>query len=343
MRRALCPASSTVAGGCHFPSLALRDMRNQIRILCLAALCLLLSACAGVREHRQEAMAPKALLPALAVIESDKSAAFGAVTRELVKQWKGPVEIYRLNPALDFDQGLLDRVQADHADLIAAVGLRAARYARRLRGKKVVFCQVFNYESAGLLTDWMKGVSAIPSARDQFRLWRSLNPQLKRVVVITGPRLGILMKEARVAAAEYGIHLTHIRVSTDIGFRYAFDRLDARPQGLWLLPDNRVLSIPVLRDVFAEAQQRGVQVAAFSPQLLSLGALFTADSDPADVAAVTIARLRSAVAGSVVPGPPIVPLTRLVAHINADAAARLGLVIPPALRDDVSASDTHRH
>ncbi|MCK7580117.1 MAG: hypothetical protein MZV65_33555 [Chromatiales bacterium] len=47
-----------------------------------------------------------------------------------------------------------------------AVGLPAAQVARRLNGKRVVFCRVFNYEEAGLVSPTMK-------ASAPCRRWRS--------------------------------------------------------------------------------------------------------------------------------------------------------------------------
>lgn len=316
-------------------------MRDRIRTLYLVGMCLFVAGCATTGPHSEGPAPAKRPWPGLIVLESDESAAYHAVTRELVRQWKGPVKVDRLNPYLEVDNALIAKVQASPRTLVAAIGLPAAEHARRLWGKEVVFCQVFNYESADLLTPWMKGVSAVPPVAEQFRLWKTLDPRLQRVAVITGPALGMLMREAHAAASQNGITLTHVQVTTDAAARYAFERLDAGTQGLWLLPDNRILSREVLRDIIAQAQRRNMRVLVFNPQLLSLGGLLSVESDYADIAAQTVERLRAAAGDPEFPGPSIAPLTQVSARVNAQVAARLGLTVPPQLEKAVYDSDTH--
>lgn len=312
-----------------------RRFHQQIASAFGLSLCLgvFLAGCAALPPapsgHAARAPSPAVRpLPGIAVLQSDASAPYADVTNAIAQQWQGVVEIYRLHADADQNAGTLREIQASAKPIVIAVGLPAASQARQLSGKKVIFCQVFNYEDANLLTPWMKGVSATPPVSAQFRAWKLLDPSVTRIAVITGKGLHDLMQEARAAAKEHQIHLQHIEVVSDIEMRYAFQRLDSDVRGLWLVPDNRVLSREVLRDVLSMSPSRNRQVLVFNEQLLPLGGIMSVEADPADVAQQVLARVRQATRDTV-PGPDVLGLTRINIELNQGVLERFGLS-PPA-------------
>jgi ABC-type uncharacterized transport system substrate-binding protein len=274
---------------------------------------------------------------AIAVLLSDESPAFRGVARELARQFRGPIQTFRLNGHDNGGSEVLNQVQASDRSVVVAVGLPAARVARRLHGKRVVFCQAFNYEDMQLVTPWMKGVAAVPPPSEQFRYWKQLSPKLARVVVITGGNLGTLLDEGQAAAAKQGIKLVRAQVASDKEMIYTFRRLVRDAQGLWLVPDNRVLSRDVIRELLTFSVKEGKEVMVFSPELLSRGGLLSVETEPDDIAARVIERLSLVGAPGEVPGPAIVPLTRARVRINEAMTARLGLRIPRQLKGSVYA------
>lgn len=263
----------------------------------------------------------------IAVLVSGEEPAFQGVARELVRQAGPGVQLHTLGDG--GQAALVRKLSGPAVSQVIAVGLPAAQLARRLRDKRVVFCQVFNYEEAGLLSPTTKGISAMPPLAEPFRLWKAIDPRLVRVGVITGPQLAPLLREARAAARAAGLELEHVEVRSDKETLYAFRRLLPRIQGLWMVPDNRVLSAAVIRDVLSLAVREGRPVLGFRHELLALGALLSAESDPADVAAQALARARARPGGSAVPGPALVALTRADVRINRVVLQSLGLVLPP--------------
>lgn len=304
---------------------------------------LLLASCAGVPPTPRAAPSPPrppVTPPSLVILQSDESPAYAEVAQAIAARWKGRVTLYPLHPHPAMNEETRARVQSSATQLVVAVGLPAARQARRLSGKKVIFCQVFNYEQAGLVTPWMKGVSALPPFGEQFRAWKALSPDLAAVSVITGKGLQGMMREAVAAANSNGIALRHIEVDSDLELRYAFERTSPEIRALWLIPDNRVLSRDVLRDVLALSQKRKAQVLVFNEQLLDLGGVLSVDTSAGDIAEQVLARLTQAVGASRgVPGPDVMPLTRLDVRYNATMIRKLGLRSTsqsPAPRRDVS-------
>ncbi|MEW6331059.1 MAG: ABC transporter substrate binding protein [Pseudomonadota bacterium] len=274
-------------------------------------------------------MVPPKPAPGIAILLSDRSPAFVGVQREIGTRYPHRIENYYLGGSEADDSAVRKKLQSSDVPLVVSIGLPAARVARGLTGKRVVFCQVFNYEDTDLVTSWMNGVAATPPVNDQFRAWKQLSPRLEKVGVITGRNLRGLMAEAQAAARENGLKLIHIEVRSDKETLYAYKQLLPKVQGLWLVPDNRVLSREVIRDVMAYSVREGKQVAVFSHQLLALGGLLSVESSYADIAQRVLARVEQAHKSG---GEPVTPLSAATIRINTVMARRLNLALPKTLQ-----------
>jgi ABC-type uncharacterized transport system substrate-binding protein len=293
--------------------------------------CLLISLCAALAGcFPSPPVTPPAPAPGLIVLLSDGTPAFAGVQREITKKYPRKYATYTLGEESTYP-ALRKKIESAN-DVVVAVGLPAAQLARGLSGKKVIFCQVFNYEEAELVTPWMKGVAATAPVSEQFRVWKTLSPRLTRIGVITGKDLQELMEKAQAAARENKIRLDHVEARSDKEALYAYKQFSSKIQGLWLVPDNRVLSGDVIRDIMAYSVREGKQVAVFGQELLSLGGLISAETSFADIAEQVLTRVRQAQETSGVPGAPVIPLSRTVIKINTVMAKRLNLKIPGTLR-----------
>lgn len=268
----------------------------------------------------------------IAILLSDSSSAFVGVEREIVKRTTQPVKTYILDDNESTYAAVQKKIQTSAQPVVVAIGLPAARVARSLTGKKVIFCQVFNYEDPNLVTPWMKGVSATAPVHELFRTWKELFPGLDKVGVITGRNLNGLMKEARVAARQSRITLVHAEVRSDKQMLYSYKRLAPRVQALWLVPDNRVLSTDVIRDMMAYSVKEGKQVAVFGHQLLDLGGIISAETSYANIAERVLMRVTQSEQNAGVPGVSVIPLTKAVIRINTVMAMRMNLKIPKRLQ-----------
>lgn len=293
----------------------------------VGALVVVAAGCAAPKlAPRTPGAGDAAAVPPLTIVLSDMQAPFVSVAAELAKQWPGPVDMYRLTADPALDRATRTRVQASHDKLVAAIGLPAARWARSLKGKQVVFSQVFHYREAALITPWMKGVSAVPALHDQFAAWKRLDPELDRVGVITGRGLDDVLAQARAAASAQGIRLSHFYATSDVDTLRNYQRYP-QMQAWWILPDNRVLSREVIREILAGAKSDKqlfmVNVAA------APGTLLNAYVDYRDVAELMILRLRAAArTRSGVPGPDVVPLRKARVAVNSALAEEFGLREP---------------
>lgn len=274
-------------------------------------------------------------LSRVAILVSKDIPAYSQVSSELAKRLQQRHNMYWLEEDPVKNDKVIDRIQQSEHVQVVAIGLRAARAAQKLSGKQVIFCQVFNYRDYRLVAPSMKGISVLPRSSEQFRIWKALDPHLHRVAVITGPNLEPIVSQARVAADTYGIKLLHEVVGSDKELLHAFKRLITQTQGLWLLPDNRVLSGEVIRAVMSYSVKEGKEVLVFTPALLKTGGLLSVKGSESDVAVQVLTRLRQAYGQESVPGPDVAPLTKMMFQINARMAKHLGLLIPAQYRQFV--------
>jgi ABC-type uncharacterized transport system substrate-binding protein len=268
----------------------------------------------------------------MVIVVSNDAPAFSQVAREITHRYPVGAEIWRVGDSDAARARTLRRLQESEVRLVVAIGLPAALAARTLSGKRVIFCQVFHYEDNNLVTPWMKGVSAMPSLSEQFRAWKSIAPDLRRVAVLTGPGLQGLIQESRSAASVFQIDLLHVPVRSDKETLFAYKRIASQVQGLWLVPDNRVLSSETIRELLAYSVREGKQVSAPSPELLAFGALLSAGSDYGDIAERVVARARQSWGRSELPGPAMEPLQRAQINVSARMLEQFSLRLPPALR-----------
>ena len=211
---------------------------------------------------------------------------------------------------------------------VVSIGLNAAIAAKTLNNKQAIFCQVYNYQDYALLSSKHKGVSMLPSLPKTFGTWRALSPDITDVGIISGPGMDDVIQAAKIAAQSYGIKLHHVAVNTDKEYQYAYKKLSSKVQGYWLLPDNRVLSENILRDLMNFSVRNSKHVVVFNDELLKLGGLLSVGINTQDIAQQVFERLEQARDSDGVPGPDLVYPHKIKIRINTIMAQRLNIKIP---------------
>jgi ABC-type uncharacterized transport system substrate-binding protein len=217
-------------------------------------------------------------------------------------------------------------VDASRAEAIVAVGVEAAELARsRYVDRPIIFCQVFDADRLLERDRRIWAVSAVPPLALQLRGWKAVDPSLERIGLIISEEHAGLIAEADAAARGVRAKLTYEYSTSDRETLYLFKRLAPELDGLWLFPDNSILSPPVLRELLDYAVSHDVSVMAFNDALLPWGALVSAESLPEDVAAAVQNVLDHVFTDRGGELPPVTALSEAALVFNADAATRLGL------------------
>src|SRR5882672_643754 len=224
---------------------------------------------------------------------------------------------------------LLNPLVALQPSLAVAVGREAVMFARaNLSATPLVFCQVFNYQEFLEVGRRVWGVSPMPPLALPLRGWTSVNPQRRRIGLIVSDAHSTLVEEA-VAAAGDDVEIKHAVSSSDRETLYLFKRLASEVDGFWLVPDNRILSPAVLRDLLSYAVAHDVGVLVFNESLLPWGALMSATSTPTDVARGVRAVIERVAAGTTKDLPQLTPLAETKLTVNTSVAGRLGVTGAP--------------
>lgn len=270
----------------------------------------------------------KSTVPVTQILLSGSAPAYREIADHLKRSLEEPSEVHTLTGVDLNDANLIKLIQTSPDSQVVAVGLRAARAARNLDNKRVVFCQVVNYSDHDLISKSMKGVSAMPSPQKLFEDWKTLSPQLERVLVVSGSGFDDFIAMARDAGAKIGITLIHRVVSNDREFLYAVKRNDSPVQGHWLLADNRIMSVRTLKEVMSFNSKEAIQTVVFQSELLDFGGLFYVMPSSLEISDKVITRLNTTNADIEIEGADILFLDDHVMGINPQVAEQLGLVIP---------------
>jgi ABC-type uncharacterized transport system substrate-binding protein len=276
---------------------------------------------------------PQNIEPLVAVVISDETPAYVEVAAAL-GTYLDEYQVYDLS-----DRGLAARdafgaISESGATAIVAIGLPAARAARRFSTVPVVLSQVFNLQDAGLLSEEVKAVAVLPPMALQIEAWQSLDPTVRNIGAILGPGHEELVAEAEAALEARGVKFHHAVAQSDRETLYLFNRLVRDIDGFILFPDNRILSRSVLAEMMSYASRHRVQIAVFNEPLLEHGAAFSAGTVEADIAAKIATVLDQAINGRWDEVPPITPLSQIEVMTNPEVLQRLGLVQPDDGLDD---------
>ena len=264
----------------------------------------------------------------VAILVSEDIPAYAEVAKALSKQLGRRGSIHYLTGSQLENLKTVNKLKNEEHTQVVSIGLNASIAAKSLTNKQVIFCQVYNYQDYALLSPKHKGVSMLPSLPKTFSTWRALAPGTTDIGVISGPGFDDVIQAAKSAAKTHGFKLHFETVTSDKEYQYTYKKLSKKVQGFWLLPDNRVLSEHILRDIMTFSVRNSKQVAVFSDELLKLGGLLSISSDYRDIAQQVLERLEQAQLKEHIPGPDIVYLEKINLRINSVMANHLNLKIP---------------
>ena len=309
---------------------SIRGLRKAGRVVPAILLCLI-GGCAPRRPNlpappissRVDAPAPPRRDIAVLFNNAPGYAEVAAELKSLL-----PERIYRLT-MVDVDaedsDSRLGTLRGKPGLFVVAIGLPAARMARDRLNAPIVFSQVFNYQELFVQGRAIRGVTAMPPLALHARNWKKLDPGLQQIGLIVSSRHADLVREAEDAAAAAGVKIRHELSDSDRETLYVFKRLVPQIDGLWLVPDDRILSPGVLREMLGYAASHGVQVCVFSDTLLGWGALMSASPSSRDIARTVRRVLEHMIAGNADTVPALTPLSEVVVRVNERVAGRLGL------------------
>ena len=244
----------------------------------------------------------------------------------LIHEKKGTVKAFYLYQQNETE--IIEQIKNSPHQQIVAIGLEAAKTASKLPQTPVIFSQVYNYQDHNLVSEYIKGVSLMPSIDQQFQAWKALFPGLKRIGTITGGGKQYFIDNAEKSAAAHNIALISRTVSNDKEMWGEFRRLTPQVDAFWLLPDNRILSKRTLRGIINYSTKHTTPLFTINGLLLQAGAVISSAQIGDEIAQKVVSRLQSINPDNTIPGADLEPLEQALIFINTQATQRLNIPIP---------------
>jgi putative ABC transport system substrate-binding protein len=180
----------------------------------------------------------------------------------------------------------LDQIRTLKPDIIITVGSTATQLARDNFPKTPIIFAGVKYpvlsgfvESANRPGGRITGASLDIPIDIQFRYFKQIIPDLKRIGVLYTSNTAKLMAPARVVASQMGMELVAVEVSGPRDLPKALDSLAGCAQGLWSVADPNLFDPQSTKFILLNSLRQGLPFMGFSRYVVESGALFALDFD----------------------------------------------------------------
>jgi putative ABC transport system substrate-binding protein len=225
---------------------------------------------------------------------------------------------------------LARKVRASNADIILAVGIKAALAAKlEIVDIPIIYCMVLDPVKNGLNAPNMVGIMLDVPLDRQFKEMRSVLPGLKRLGVLYDPeKTGDLVEDARRVGKAFGVELITRQAHSEKEIPAALRGLIPQVDALWLVPDSTVLTEESISFLLTTTLDSNIPVIGFSSELVRSGALVGLSVNYEDVGRQA-ALLTRKILGGQIKAPASYPPEKLRLALNLKTGKFLGVQIPP--------------
>jgi len=257
---------------------------------------------------------------------------------EALKGFKqsGPFQIvaeYDMDGDPKQGQKYLDEIDVKvKPDLIFAVGRWALQATiNRPVSIPVVYAMVLNPPSIlGPGAKNITGASMNVPVEQAIRLFKQLGPDIKRIGVVYNPaRTGYLVKQAQALAVQQGLDLVTRDISSSKEAPAALQSLQGTVDALWIVPDETVLSQPIIQQMLKTAFGWKIPVLGLTDRHAEMGALFALSFASGQDIGVQAGDLAQAIlSGRAASDVPYTNARKVALTVNLKTAQKLGLEVP---------------
>ena len=268
--------------------------------------------------------------------------------RKSIREYDPQIQIHLIELKIFSDSGgaLCDSILRLNPDVVVTIGSRTTEIvASLIKDIPVIFCAVYHPLSSEHINSMefpggnVTGASLDILPRIQFKYFKRLYPNLRRLGIIYSDKTAKIIPHARIAANSSDLELIALEIPTGLNAisrqkqtLKAFDSLLNSVDGLWSLADPSVFSPTTTRLMIRKTLQGHLPFMGFSARIVKSGALFALDMDFKDVG-----RQAGELTVRVLKGedPGAIPITRpgiIWFHYNRKTAKYIAAKIPEDLR-----------
>jgi len=241
---------------------------------------------------------------------------------------------YDLQGDMAKGRNLARRIRASDANVVLAVGLKAALAAKlEILDIPVIMCLVLDPEKYDLPARNMVGLSLNIPFEKHLKPLQTLAPLTSQIGVLFDPqKTQGLHDQLQRDAKALGITIVSEEVHGEQEVSKAFKSLENRIDALWLLPDSTVLTVNTLDFLMSATLEANIPVVAFSAGLVQSGAVVGVYMNYADIGRQA-AGLSTGLLSETPPAilGTIVPSDYLQQAINRKSGTFLGYPLTPTV------------
>ena len=180
---------------------------------------------------------------------------------------------YNLQGDMAKGRSLARRIRASDADVVLAVGLKAALAAKlEILDIPVIFCLVLDPAQYGLPAKNMVGLSLDIPFDQQLKSLQSVVPKLTRLGVLYDPeKTQGMQNRLKQEAESLGLEIIAQEVGSEQEVASGLRTLGREIDALWLLPDSTVLTESTLDFLVSTTLEANIPVYGFSSGLVQSG------------------------------------------------------------------------
>lgn len=182
---------------------------------------------------------------------------------------------YDLHGDITKGSSLAQRIDASAANIVLAVGLKAALVAKReILDIPVIMCLVMEPEKYGLPIRNMVGLSLKIPFEQQLKPFQILAPQTSRIGVLFDPQKTQAMRDQLEEDAKaLGLTLVAQEVHSEQQISSTLNFLKHTVEAIYLLPDSRVFTEHTLDFLISSTLKANIPLIGFTESLVRNGAV----------------------------------------------------------------------
>jgi putative ABC transport system substrate-binding protein len=235
---------------------------------------------------------------------------------------------------------LIDKIRARDPDLILTVGSAAMNLiSDEIHDLPIVFSMVLPATGSRSLHELrearpnLTGASMEIPIRTQFDKMIEVLPTIKRIGVLYNPAVsGPLVEEASRVAADLGLELVPLAVTSETDVIEKTRTLAAEVDILWSVADSTVFSHQGLRHILLETLRNRVPFVGLSPSFVKAGALLAISTDYRDLGRQAGEQSLRILAGEETSLVPMTAPRNLSLSINMNTAKQIRVQITDEIR-----------
>ncbi|UCD64632.1 MAG: ABC transporter substrate-binding protein [Candidatus Zixiibacteriota bacterium] len=306
-------------------------LRKTLAVAVAAVLC----QCAGLAEQVQAVD--------IAVLTSDNLTSTqrtlsGAKTVIAGAHPETRFTVFFLDKDPEHHAAAVDSIRNLNPSLILTVGSSATELAQKnFTGIPIVFSSVKYPELSGFVESARRpgrnitGASLDIPVDIQFKYFRRIIPELKRLGVLYTKNTESLIPGAKAIARQMGLELVAVHVQSDRDLPEALDSLIESVEAIWSVADANLFKPTSTRYILLNTVRKGIPFMGFSRYVVESGALCALDFDYKAVGFQAGAIVNRVIAGER-PGDIRVTTADVIwFHYNENTAKRIHISIPQEL------------